>query len=89
MRAASTPLVELEPDCIQMTACIPQEYGFQLRLLNASDRSNNAQVRLRPRPAAVERISLAGDHAEPLAVNDEVLELSMRPWEIATLRVSR
>ena len=89
MRAATTPLLELEPDCIQMTACVPEENGYQLRLLNASDRSNGARVRLRPRPVAVERISLAGDHAEPLAMNDEVLELLVRPWEIVTLRVSR
>jgi alpha-mannosidase len=88
-RAAMTPLVELEPDCIQMTACVQQGAGFAVRLLNASDRAHAAGVRLRPRPTTVERISLAGDLQQPVALGDDGLRLSMRPWEIATLRVSR
>jgi len=88
-RAATTPLIELEPDCIQMTACVPQGNGYELRLLNASDQAHDAGVRLAPRPTRVERVSLAGDLHEQPALGDDVVKLPMRPWEIATLRVSR
>jgi 2-O-(6-phospho-alpha-D-mannosyl)-D-glycerate hydrolase len=88
-RAVTTPLIELEPDCIQMTACLPQATGYELRLLNASDGGHDARVRLRPLPSAVALISLAGDLGEQLAVDADGVMLSMRAWEIATLQVRR
>ena len=88
-RAATTPLIELEPDGIQMTACLPQVPGYELRLLNASDRGHDARVRLRPLPSEVARTSLAGGLQEQLAIEDGGVNLSMRAWEIATLQVKR
>jgi 2-O-(6-phospho-alpha-D-mannosyl)-D-glycerate hydrolase len=88
-RDSQTRLIELEPASIQMTACVPRANGFDLRLLNASDQANEATVGLRPRPTAVYRVSLAGDLKEHVQLDDEGVRLSMRPWEIATLRVSR
>jgi mannosylglycerate hydrolase len=87
-RPSVTPLMELAPDCIQMTACIPEANGFALRLLNASDQPHDANVRLRPRPTKIEAISLAGALQDRVAIAEGV-KLSMRPWEMATLRVSR
>jgi alpha-mannosidase len=87
--AAMTRLIELEPDCIQLTACVPQANGYALRLLNASDRPHDANLRLQPRPTAVERISLAGVRLEPVTFGGDGVQLSMRPWEIVTLRLSR
>jgi alpha-mannosidase len=88
-QAAMTRLIDLEPDCIQMTACVPQANGYALRLLNASDRAHDAKVRLQPRPTTVERISLAGVRQEPVTFGDDGVKLSMRPWEIVTLRLRR
>jgi mannosylglycerate hydrolase len=88
-KVVMAPLIELEPDGIQMTACIPQADGYALRLLNASDHAHDAKVRLRPSPTTVERISLADDRREPVTFGDDGVKLSMRPWEIVTLRLSR
>jgi len=83
------PGIELEPDCIQLTACIPAPAGFDLRLLNASDQAQVATVRCSVHPAAVTRITLAGELREDLIPEDGVARLSLRPWEIATLRIAR
>jgi len=72
-----------------MTACMPRTNGFELRLLNASDRARQARVRFQPRPKTVVRISLGGEPQEPLDSSNDGVTLSLRPWEIATLRVSR
>ena len=88
-RATTMPMIELEPECMQMTACMPRTNGFELRLLNASDRARQARVRLQPRPKTVVRISLGGEPQEPLDSSNDGVTLSLRPWEIATLRVSR
>jgi hypothetical protein len=81
-------MIEVAPDCIQMTACVPEANGFALRLLNASDQPHDANVRLRPRPTKIDAISLAGELQDRVATAEGV-KLSMRPWEMATLRVSR
>ena len=88
-REAVTPKIEVEPDCIQMTACVPQGNGFTLRLLNASDRAREANLRLRPRPTRIEAVSLGGEPQEPATIAADGAKLSIRPWEIVTLRVSR
>lgn len=82
------PSIELEPDCIQMTACIPRPSGYELRVLNASDQPRVAVVRLQPLPANIAWLTLAGDVLEPLSRADGVIRRSLRPWEIATLRVT-
>ena len=83
------PGIELEPDCIQMTACIPRPNGFDLRLLNASDQPRVALVRHDVRPADVAWITLGGDPGGDVEVSDGIMRLSLRPWQIATLRISR
>jgi alpha-mannosidase len=88
-RQTPPPLIELLPDSIQMTACLPMPGGYQLRLLNASDRPQHATVRLRPLPRHIELVDLAGRIRERLSTDDEAVTLPMRPWEISTLRVSR
>jgi alpha-mannosidase len=88
-RNAPAPMIELDPACVQMTACIPDPDGFRLRLLNASDDPTDATVRLAPRPSEVAWLTLAGDSVAPSSPSDGVIRRSMRPWEIATLRLRR
>ena len=88
-RTTAEPLIELDPDCMQMTACVPQGYGYDLRLLNASDRPQTARVAIRPHPSTVNLVALAGDVGPSLRDEGGRLQLAMRPWEIATLRISR
>ncbi len=83
------PLIELEPDCIQMTALLPRPGGYDLRFLNASDESREALVRLQPQPADVKVITLGGVMREQLAPKRGVLRIPVRPWEIVTLRATR
>lgn len=83
------PLIEVGPDCIQMTACIPRPDGYDLRLLNASDQRQDAVVRLLPQPAEVIAISLAGEAGPRVDLVKGVARIVTRPWEIATLRVRR
>jgi alpha-mannosidase len=85
----AAPVIELEPDCMQMTALVPRPGGFDLRFLNASDASHDARVRLEPRPAEVTVVTLGDAEGERLAPADGVLRMSLRPWEIVTLRVTR
>jgi alpha-mannosidase len=85
----AAPRIELAPDTIQMTALVPRPDGYELRILNASDQAHDAMVRLQPRPTRVERISLAGDRQEQVTFDDDGVKLSMRPWEIVTVRVGR
>lgn len=81
--------IHLEPSCLQMTACIPRAEGYELRLLNASDQPQQGVVRLQPAPRAVRRVTLGGEEVEHLVPTTDGLPLRLRPWEIATLRVSR
>ena len=83
------PIVELEPDCVQMTACIPRPDGFDLRILNASDHPHEARLRLAPEPASVVQLALSGETRGQLTGDDGAFRWSMRSWEIATLRISR
>ncbi len=79
--------IHLEPEGLQMTACIPRPYGYDLRLLNASDAETRARVRLAPPPAEARWVSLGGETRERLSPVDGSLRFRLRPWEIATLRV--
>ncbi|TMC45986.1 MAG: hypothetical protein E6J25_01185 [Chloroflexi bacterium] len=83
------PVIELDPDSIQMTALVPRPGGYELRFLNASAASRDARVRLQPQPAHVAVITLGGDVREPLLPNGGVYSRPVRPWEIVTLRVTR
>jgi alpha-mannosidase len=83
------PVIELDPDCIQMTAAVPRPGGYELRILNASDHPQRAVLRLAPIPSDVVVVTLGGDIGQRLAGAKGVVDISLRPWEIATLRVSR
>jgi alpha-mannosidase len=87
--ATPAPLIELEPECMQMTALRPRPGGYDLRFLNASDEAGDARLRLQPQPAAVTVVTLADVERERLTPNDGVLQIPVRPWEIVTLRASR
>ena len=80
-------LIQLEPQCIQMTACVPSPDGYELRLLNASERLQTAIIEISPAPAAVDRLTLDGEVQEAVQLDGGTARLSMRSWEIATLRV--
>src|SRR5207237_728751 len=67
------PGIELEPDCIQMTACIPRPNGFDLRLLNASDQPRVALVRHDVRPADVAWITLGGNPGGDVEVRGGIM----------------
>jgi alpha-mannosidase len=81
------PSIQLDPDCIQMSGCLPRPDGYDLRVLNASDRPQEATVQLRPQPAEVVSLTLAGDVRQRYSASAQPVRLSMRPWEIATLRI--
>jgi alpha-mannosidase len=83
------PMVELDPDCIQLTALIPRPAGYDLRFLNASDASREARVRLQPLPAEVAIMTLGGDQRDLLVPSGAEFRTPLRPWEIVTLRVTR
>ena len=87
--ATAPPMIELEPSCIQMTACIPRPDGYDIRVLNASDHPSEAAVRVAPRPTEVAWLTLASDIRQSGSASGGALRLTMRPWEIATLRVKR
>jgi mannosylglycerate hydrolase len=84
---STTRRIELSPESIQMTACIPGQDGYRLRILNASERSTEAVIQLRPVPSAVTAGTLGGDQERALTLAGGEARLSLRPWEIATLRV--
>jgi alpha-mannosidase len=81
--------IHLEPDAVQMTACIPGTEGYVLRLLNASDSVQDASVTLTPLPAAARWTSLGGTLRAQLSPVADSFRLRLRAWEIATLRVIR
>ena len=83
------PGIDLSPTSIQMTACIPSDGGYLLRLLNASDRSADALIRLTPDPRTVTSEPLDGSARRTLASHHGTYQLPMHAWEIVTLRVSR
>jgi alpha-mannosidase len=87
--SAPAPVIELEPDCIQLSALLPQPGGYDLRLLNASDASRDAIVRLQPVPGHLSVMSLGGVAREQLAPTGGVVRIPVRPWEIVTLRATR
>jgi 2-O-(6-phospho-alpha-D-mannosyl)-D-glycerate hydrolase len=86
---SAAPVIELEPDCMQMTALRPRPRGYDLRFLNASDESRDARVRLQPQPADVRVVTLGDVERERLAPPHGVLTIHVRPWEIVTLRATR
>jgi len=81
--------IELEPDSLQMTALIPREGGYDLRLLNASTSSSDGVVHIRPHPRSVSWVSLAGELKQRLAGEEGAYRVGLKAWEIATLRVQR
>ncbi len=81
--------IELDPPCVQMSACIPRADGFDLRILNAADHETEAVVLMNSLPTAVFVVDLLGAvHAEG-AITAKGVRLSLRPWQIATLRIVR
>jgi alpha-mannosidase len=86
--AAVKPVIELEPDCVQITACIPTEDGYHLRILNASDDSTDGTVRLEPAPRSASLTTVGRTSSERLRIN-QGLRLRLRPWQIATLAIVR
>jgi alpha-mannosidase len=84
----ASPAIDCSPPSIQMTACIPGADSYDLRLLNASERPADAVIRLAPQPRAVSARTLGGSSPRPLSAGDGTVQLRMRAWEIATLRVS-
>jgi alpha-mannosidase len=84
-----SPRIGLEPDSIQMTALVPRPGGYDLRLLNASDAPQKASVHLQPEPAEITSVTLGGDVREHPGLTNGMVRLSLPPWGIATLRVTR
>jgi hypothetical protein len=82
-------LIQLEPESMQLTACVPRPYGYDLRILNCSDLPHACSLRIEPRPAEVTRVTLGGAIQERLAAERGALKFELRQWEIATLRVAQ
>ena len=87
--AGPPPVLELDPDCVQMTACIPRRDGFELRLLNASDSAQQAKLVCMPAAAELSRLTLGGATLDPIGLDRGVGRLDLRAWEITTIRVRR
>jgi alpha-mannosidase len=84
------PSIQIDPDSVQLTACVPRPDGYDLRLLNAADRGAQAALRISPAPSSVSRLDLGGELRGSLPTGSGgLLELPMGSWEIATLRVAR
>jgi len=81
--------IELLPASVQLSACVPAPGGYELRLLNASDRPQPATVKIAPAPAEVQRRTLDGALEENVRIEGGAVRLSLRSWEIVTLRVRR
>jgi mannosylglycerate hydrolase len=81
--------IELDPPCVQMSACIPRADGFDLRILNAADHETEALALIQPLPGAVFVVDLLGEVQAPSAITAAGVRLSLRPWQIATLRIVR
>lgn len=81
--------ISLEPESLQMTALVPGDDGYDLRLLNASARPQDGAVRIEPQPREVRSVTLGGEVKERLSEHGGAYRLGLRPWEIATLRVRR
>jgi hypothetical protein len=82
--------VEIEDPDLQMTAAEPREDGsLRLRLLNAVSGARAVALRLAPGLACTGVVDLADrpDPATPLRRADGALELTLRPWQLATLRL--
>jgi alpha-mannosidase len=87
--ASESPSISIEPETVQMTACVPIAAGYELRLLNACAREVEARIVLRPQPAEALAVSLGGEAERALPVTDGAVRLPLGPWRIAALRVSR
>ena len=83
------PSIQIEPACIQMTACIPYADGYELRLLNASDEQQTARIEIAPGSVEIQRQTLIGEVEETIPSADGTCRLSLRSWEIVTLRIRR
>jgi len=81
------PSIDLEPACIQMTACIPRPDGYVVRILNASEHPQEAMVRFTQAPAEVRQVTLGGKINAAPRLDGGVVRTHMRPWEIATLQI--
>ena len=87
--AEKFPKVQRRVGGYNLDALVPRAGGYDLRILNASDQSREALVRLQPEPAAVTVVTLGGVAREQPAAKGGVLRLPVRPWEIVTLRATR
>ena len=87
--STAAPVIELEPECMQMTALLPRPGGYDLRFFNASGESREARIRLQPQPADATVVTLGGVERERLAPKDGILRIPVRPWEIVTVRATR
>jgi alpha-mannosidase len=87
--ASQAPSISIEPETVQMTACVPGASGYELRLFNACPRQVEARIAMTPRPAEVLSVSLGGEVERTLPVSDGGVRLPLGGWRIATLRVSR
>lgn len=79
--------INLEPESLQMTAMVPRDGGYDLRVLNASASPHDGVVRIEPLPREVTWVTLGGDVKEGLSARDGAFHLPLRQWEIATLTV--
>lgn len=91
--AGAARLVEIDDPDVEVTAIEPREDGSaRLRVLNAAARARSVVLRLPAGTVCTGLVDLAdrADSATPLRRADAgVLEISLRPWQLATLRLAR
>ncbi|HLW17369.1 MAG TPA: glycosyl hydrolase-related protein, partial [Actinomycetota bacterium] len=86
--AAGTGLT-LEPATVQLSALTKNGETVTCRVYNASDAAVEASIHLggslRDKSARV--VGLLGDERETLNVRDGVVSLTLKPWEIASIKL--
>lgn len=86
---ASFSFAEADSDCVTIETVKQAEDGdgLILRLFEHANRRVTTTVTFGPKVKSVEATNLMEEGATPLAIDDNAVTLSLRPFEITTLRV--
>jgi len=81
--------LKIEPDNIVMTAFKPSEdgSGIILRFYEASGEETESSIILFKKPARVLKTNLLEEEIEEVQVEDEMINLKVKPFEIITLKI--
>lgn len=86
---ASAAVLAVEPASIVLSSVERRDKAVEVRIYNASDAPSEARVLVgEPLPAmSAQKVDLLSRSLEPLAFNAGAITISLRAWEIATIRL--